>query len=102
MHAADQISVGTTLCHPDGEAVVTGETRTSWKATRSGRDLTIAKDTMVERSRQHMGHSGHRYVTKAWAERRAAEDLLRKRLTHLMAVSDLEDLTAAVAVLENS
>lgn len=101
MHAADQISVGTVLCHPDGEAVVTDETRTSWKATRGSYEITIAKDTMVARGK-HIGHGGHRYVTKARAVRRAAEDLLRKRLTHLMAVSDLEDLTAAVAVLENS
>lgn len=39
MHSADQISVGTVLCHPDGEAVVTDETRTSWKATRGGYEI---------------------------------------------------------------
>lgn len=102
MHPVDQVTVGTTLAHPDGEAVVTGETRTSWKVTRGAYEFTIAKDTMVARGGNHAGYSGYAYVTKARAVRKAAEDLLRKRLTHLMAVSELEALTAAVAVLENS
>jgi len=100
MQHVDHVSVGTTLCHPDGECVVTGETRTSWKVTRRGHEYTIAKDTMVARGGLHMGYSGYKYITKARHERKQAEDLMRKRLTHLMAVSELEALTTAVAALE--
>jgi len=102
MHPVDQVTVGTPLSHPDGEAVVTGETRTSWKVTRGAYEFTIAKDTMIARGGNHAGYSGYKYITKARAVRKAAEDLLRKRLAHLMAVSDLEALTAAVAVLESA
>ena len=100
MHACDQITIGTHLHHPDGVAVVTGETRTSWKATRHGHELTIAKDTMVARGNNRAGYSGHKYVTVARFDRSQAEGLLRKRIAHLAAVSDLEALTAAVTALD--
>lgn len=100
MHACDQITIGTNLKHPDGIAIVTGETRTSWKALRNGREFTIAKDTMIARGNDGRGYAGHKYMTVARFERLQAEDLMRKRLAHLAAVSELEALTSAVKSLE--
>ncbi len=100
MHPCDQITIGTNLKHPDGVAVVTGETRASWKATRGGREFTIAKDTMTARGNDGRGYAGHKYVTVARFERSQAEDLLRKRLAHLAAIADLEALASAVRSLE--